>query len=79
MKKHKMIFEKNSLRIVVPLDPAEAAQYTELVHDDDNDDDLDCIYKITVREQDWVNLTRDGRISWECESSCTSDSDEEVE
>lgn len=26
-----------------------------------------------------MNLTVDGRISWESESSCTSDSDEEVE
>jgi len=48
LKKHKMIFEKKSLRIVVLLDPAERAQYTELVRDDDSDDDLDCIYKITM-------------------------------
>jgi len=26
-----------------------------------------------------VKLTTDGRISWECESSCTLNSDEEVE
>jgi len=26
LKKHKMIFEKKSLRVVVPLDPAEGAQ-----------------------------------------------------
>ena len=50
LKKHKMIFEKKSLRIVVLLDPAERAQYTELVRDDDSDDDLDCIYKITMWE-----------------------------
>lgn len=48
LKKRKMIFEKKSLRIIVPLDPAEGARYTELVHDDDSDDDLDCIYKITA-------------------------------
>ena len=48
LKKQKMIFEKKSLRVVVPLDPAEGACYTEPVRDDDIDDDLDCIYKITA-------------------------------
>ena len=48
LKKHKIIFEKNSLRIIVPLDPAEGARYIEPVCDDDSDDDLDCIYKITM-------------------------------
>jgi len=51
----------------------------ELVHDNDKDDDLDCIYTINAREQDEVNLTTDGQISWERESSCTSNSDEEIE
>jgi len=46
LKKCKIIFEKKSLRIVVPLDPAKEALYTEPVGDDDSDDDLDCIYKI---------------------------------
>lgn len=50
LKKRKMIFEKKSLCIVVPLDPAEGARYTELVRDDDRDDDLDFIYKITMRD-----------------------------
>lgn len=79
LKKHKMIFEKKSLCVVVPLDPVEGARYTEPVCDDDSDDDLDCIYNMIAREQDWVNPTADGRISWERESSCTSDLDEEVE
>ena len=54
-------------------------QYTKPVRDDDSDDDLDCIYKITTQGEDWVNLTADEIISWEHESSCTSDSDEEIE
>lgn len=48
LKKRKMIFEKNSLRVVVPLDPAEGERYTEPVRDDDRNDDLNYIYKITV-------------------------------
>ena len=34
LKKHKMIFEKKSLRVVVPLDPVEGLHYTEPVCDD---------------------------------------------
>lgn len=48
IKKCKIIFEKKSLRIVVPLDHAKGSCYTEQVSDYDNDDDLDCIYKITM-------------------------------
>ena len=78
LKKRKMISEKKSLRVVVPLDPSEGSRYTELVCGNDSDDDLDCIYKITAWEQDWVNPIVDGGISWERESSCTSNSDEEI-
>lgn len=47
-----MIFEKKCLCVVVPLDPIEGSRYTKPVHDYESDDDLDCIYKITPREQD---------------------------
>lgn len=49
------------------------------MRDDDSDDDIDCIYKITTREEDWVNPTANGRISWECKKSYNSDSDKEIE
>jgi len=55
-----MIFEKKSLRVIVPLDPAEGSRYTEPVHDYERDDDLDYIYNITAQDQDWVNSTADG-------------------
>lgn len=79
LKKRKMIFEKKSLRVIVPLYPADRSCYTEPVHDYESDDDLDCIYKIIAQDQDWVNRTVDGRITWDCESSCTSESDEKLE
>jgi len=47
LKKRKMIFEKKSLRVVVPLDLTERSCYIELVRDYDIDNDVDCIYKIT--------------------------------
>jgi len=46
LKKHKIIFEKMSLRVVVPLDLTEGVRYIVPMHDDE----LDCIYKITTRE-----------------------------
>lgn len=79
LKKQKMIFEKKSLHVIIRLDPAEGSRYTEPVCDYESDDDLDCIYKITMRYQDKVNPTVDGQITLECESSCTSNSEEEIE
>ena len=75
LKKHKMIFEKMPICVVVPLDPIEGSCYMELVHDYDRENDMDCIYKITTWEQDWVNPIADGQISWEREISCTSHSE----
>ena len=48
LKKCKMIFEKKSLCVVIPLDPAEGPRYTEPVRDYESDDDLEWIYKITT-------------------------------
>jgi len=50
LNKRMMSFERKSLWVVVPLDPTEGLCYTEQVYDyEENDDDLDQIYKITVR------------------------------
>lgn len=48
LKKRKMIFEKKSLHVVIPLDLAEGSCYIKPVLDYESDDDLDC--KITTRE-----------------------------
>ena len=73
-----MIFEKKSLHVIVPLDPVEGSRYTERIHEYESDDDLDCIYKIKTEDQYWLNPIADGKITWDCKSSCTSDSDEEL-
>jgi len=41
LKKRKMIFEKKSLRVVIPLDPPEGSRYMEPVRDYESNDDLD--------------------------------------
>jgi len=43
LKKRKIIFEKKSLRVIVPLNPAEGLRYTKLVCDCESNDDLDSI------------------------------------
>lgn len=50
LKKRKMIFEKRSLRIEVPLDLVEGLCYIEPVHNYESNDDLDYIYNITAEE-----------------------------
>jgi len=48
LKKRNMIFEEKSLRVIVPLNPAEGSRYTKPVHNYESDDNLDFIYKITA-------------------------------
>lgn len=79
LRRRKMIFEKKSLCVIVPLDSAEGVHYIEPVRDKDSDNELDCIYEITAQDQDWGNPSVDEGLSWECDSSCTSNSDEEIE
>ena len=43
LKKRKMIFEKMSLGVIVPLDPAKQSRYIESVRDYESDENLDCI------------------------------------
>lgn len=64
-----MVFEKNELRVIVPLDPTKGEWYTKLKHDYYEDDDVEHIYTLTAQNEDWINPTADGRISWEKDSS----------
>lgn len=75
LKKRKFSFERKSLRVIVPMDLAEGAHYTKPICDYvESDDELDQIYKITMRDLDWINTMADGRITWHWESSYTFES-----
>lgn len=79
MNQWNMTFERNVLKVIVPLDHAEGAHNTELVHDFLEDDDgLDWIYKIMAWDKDWIKSIVDGWIMWDKDNSCTLDSDEEL-
>ena len=61
LKEWNMTFERKLLRVVVRLDHAEGENYNELVCDFvESGDDLDHIYKITMQNEEWINLTADG-------------------
>lgn len=79
LKRRSMVFEKNGIKVVVPLDPCEGVMYTEPFHNEYGDEDIDHIYKLDAQDEDWINPTIDGRISWDKDSLCVSDSDEELE
>lgn len=69
------MFEKKELRVIVPLDPAEGAWYTEPIWDYYEEDDIKQIYKLTMWNEDWINPMADGRNTWEKENSCNLGSD----
>ena len=57
LKKCNMVFENNSTCIIVPLDPAEGAQYTEPAYEEE---EIDHIYKLTAWDEDRVNPIAEG-------------------
>lgn len=61
---------------IVPLDPSEGTRYTEPIREEYNMDDIDNIYQIKTKEEEWINPTTDGKLTWEEDSSRTPDSKE---
>jgi len=48
LKKRKIIFESNNMRVMVPLYPSEGERYTESVREEYNVNDINNIYQITL-------------------------------
>ena len=59
LKKCSMVFESKGTWVIVPLDPAEGAQYIEPAYEEE---ELDHIYKLTVQDEDWVNPMDEGML-----------------
>jgi hypothetical protein len=79
LKKRKMAFECNGLKVISPLDPDEGRRYIEPIREDYRAYKLENIYKLTTRQQDYLNPTADGNLSWRSEIPCSSDSEEALE
>ena len=71
-----MVFESEGTQVIVPLDPVEGERYTEPVREEE---EVDYIYKLTVKDEYWINPMADGVLCWERDSERFSDSDEEME
>ena len=76
LKKRSMVFESEGTWEIVPLDPAEGKRYTEPMHEEE---EMDHIYKLTMKDEDWINPTADGVLYWENDSELFSDFDEEID
>jgi hypothetical protein len=77
LKTRKMTFESGDYRVIAPLDPSEEDSFVEptcldLV-------EINKLYRTTTHDEDYVNPTTDGVLSWQSITSCTIDSDTGLE
>jgi hypothetical protein len=63
LKKRRMTFEGDGLRVIAHLDPDEGPRYTEPIKEEDRAYELENIYKLTARQRDYINPTIDGNLS----------------
>jgi hypothetical protein len=75
LKRREMIFEVGDLKVTTPLDPSKGKRYIEQARGND----IDNLYNMIVRMQDYVNLTANGALSWRSISLCASNFEEGLE
>jgi hypothetical protein len=77
VKIQKMNFESREYRVIVPLDPSEGEMFVEPTFLDL--EEINHLYKRTAQDEDYVNPTADGVLSWRSITSCASDLDTGLE
>jgi hypothetical protein len=75
LKKRQMIIEVEDLKVNVSLDPTKGRIYVELV----KGKELDNLYNMTAKMDDYVNPSTNGVHSWRSIISCMLDSEEYLE
>jgi hypothetical protein len=55
-----MTFEGDGLRVITPLAPDEGLRHIEPIKEEDHAYELENIYKLTARQQDYINSTVNG-------------------
>jgi hypothetical protein len=75
LKTRKMIFELGEYRVIVPLDPLEGGRYVEPTIDNILTEYVNQLDKTTAHEEDYINPTRDGMLSWRSINFCSLDCD----
>jgi hypothetical protein len=79
LKKRRMTFERDGLRVISPLDPYEDQIYIEPIREEDHAYEWENIYKLTARQHDYINPTANGNLSWRSDSVFSSNSEEALE
>ena len=74
-----ILFEVDEMRVVSLIDPLEGQRYIEPAYNKGQGNYLDQIYNVTSLQEDDLNPTMDGNLSWKSASSCTSNSGEALE
>ena len=74
LKKKQMTCEGHNIRIIAPLDPSMGPCYTKPIRDEEEEKEIDDLYKMTTTQDDYINPTIDGTLSWRYTSSYTSNS-----
>ena len=74
LKKKTMLFEGNGIWVIGPLNPALGPRYIGLIIAKEEAHNIDDVYQLTTTQCNYVNPTDDGILSWQCESSCVSNS-----
>jgi hypothetical protein len=77
LKTRKMTFESGEYRVIVPLDPSEGERFVEPTCLDL--EEIGQLYRTTTHDEDYVNPTTDGELSWQSNNSCAIDSDTSLE
>jgi hypothetical protein len=72
LKKRRMTFEGDGLRVISPLDPDEGRRYTYPIREEDRAYELENIYKLTTRKHDYINPTTYGNLSWRIDNEFSS-------
>jgi hypothetical protein len=68
-----MTFESGEYRVIAPLDPSEGERFVEPTFLDL--EEIRQLYKKPMHDEDYVNPTADGVLSWWIIYSCVTDSD----
>jgi hypothetical protein len=77
LKTRKMTFESGKYRVTSPLDPSKGEMFVEPTFLDL--EEIGQLYRTTARDEDYVNPTADGVLSWQRITSCAIDSDTGLE
>lgn len=76
LKKRQLVLEQGNLRVIAPLEPKVRKRYVETIEGGMAFERIDDLYKVTMCEDDYVNPTTKGVLSWRGIGVCSSDLDD---